>query len=433
MSTKLLRRMPGTDRLRGSLVLQGSAWILIALGLQSVLGFGFWVLGSRVADADQLGRASALYTAIQFVNYASGLGLTVGLARHTTDASSESDRLFGWAEIATVASSLIGGAAYLASESSAATDIIRGSVGGWVVFGLYTAGSSIGLLADVRLMAARKWGFMVGRIAITGLIRLPLTQVDVGMEPDLWLYHLMLAPLAIGGVLAALLLPRVGAGRLSFRRPAGLAMLARYSGVNWVATLASQAPQFVLPLVVSQSVPSADYANFFLAWTITGLVFLVPGAIAQVLLVEGAKDADGVQDHEPPTDRAREALGFSLGLAAVALVGAVLVGRILVVVFGDSYGEAGRLLPLLMAAGIPWSVAAVRLSEARIRRDQLATVAITGVLGLGILGPALWLVPSRGADGAVVAWLFGNFAAAATAVAMHQRRRSVSRLGIASG
>lgn len=419
--------------MRGSLVLQGSAWILIALGLQSVLGFGFWVLGSRVADADQLGRASALYTAIQFVNYASGLGLTVGLARHTTDRSAESDRLFGWAVVATVVSSLVGGAAYLASVSSEATDIIRGSVWGWLVFGLYTAGSSIGLLADVRLMAARRWGFMVGRIAITGLVRLPLTQVDVGIAPDVWLYHLMLAPLAIGGVLAALLLPRVGAGRLSLRRPKGLAVLARYSGVNWVATLASQAPQFVLPLVVAQSVPSADYANFFLAWTITGLVFLVPGAIAQVLLVEGAKDADGVQDHEPRTDRAREALGFSLGLAAVALVGAVVVGRVLVVVFGDSYGEAGRLLPLLMAAGIPWSVAAVRLSEARIRRDQLATVAITAVLGLGILGPALWLVPSHGADGAVVAWLFGNVAAATTAIVMHQRRRSVSALGIASG
>ncbi|MEZ5179280.1 MAG: hypothetical protein R2746_13655 [Acidimicrobiales bacterium] len=386
-----------------------------------------------MASTAELGRASALYTGIQFVNYASGLGLTVALARHAVDRSRQSDALFGWAIVATVASSMVGGFWYLAASSSAATDLVTGSPAGWVVFGLYTAGSSIGLLADVRLMAHHRWGFMVGRIAVTGLVRLALVPFHGGIDPDRWLYHLMLAPLAVGGVAAALLLPRVGAGRISFRRPIGLAAVARYSGVNWVATLASQAPQFVLPLVVAQSVASSTYANFFLAWTVTGLVFLVPGAIAQVLLVEGAKDAEGHLDHEPRADRAREALAFSLGLATVALVGAIVAGRLMVVLFGDGYRDAGRTLPLLMAAGIPWSIAAVRLSEARIRRDQLATVAITVTLGLGILVPTVAWVPSHGTGGAVAAWLLGNVAAAAVAVALHQRRRPLARLGAASG
>lgn len=425
--------LPGRERLRSSLLLQGSAWILIALALQSVLGFAFWVAGSRVASTAELGRASALYTGVQFVNYASGLGLTVALARHAVDRSRESDSLFGWAIAATVASSIVGGTWYLAVSSSEATDVITGSPGGWLVFGLYTAGSSIGLLADVRLMAHHRWGFMVGRIAVTGLVRLALVPFNGDIDPDRWLYHLMLAPLAIGGVVAALLLPRVGAGRISFARPVGLASVARYSGVNWAATLASQAPQFVLPLVVAQSVASATYANFFLAWTVTGLVFLVPGAIAQVLLVEGAKDATGHPDHEPRSDRAREALGFSLGLAVLALIGAIVAGRLMVVLFGDGYRSAGRTLPLLMAAGIPWSIAAVRLSEARIRRDQLATVAITMTLGLGILVPTVVWVPRHGTGGAVAAWLLGNVAAALVAVVLHQRRRSVSRLGVASG
>lgn len=426
-------RQLGRDRLRSSLLLQGSAWILVALALQSVLGFAFWVAGSRVASTAELGRASALYTGVQFVNYASGLGLTVALARHAVDRSRESDSLFGWAIAATAVSSLVGGTWYLAVSTSASTDIVTGSPLGWVVFGLYTAGSSIGLLADVRLMAHHRWGFMVGRIAVTGLVRLALVPFPGGIDPDRWLYHLMLAPLAIGGVAAALLLPTVGSGRISFARPAGLASVARYSGVNWAATLASQAPQFVLPLVVVQSVASPTYANFFLAWTVTGLVFLVPGAIAQVLLVEGAKDAAGHAGHEPPPDRAREALGFSLGLAALALVGAIVAGRLMVVLFGDGYRSAGRTLPLLMAAGIPWSIAAVRLAEARIRRDQVATVAITMTLGLGIVVPTLVWVPRHGTGGAVAAWLLGNVAAAAVALALHQRRRPVSRLGAAAG
>lgn len=406
-------------RARSSSLLQGSAWILVGLAVQSLLGFAFWFLGSTVATSAELGRASALFTAIQFVNYASGLGLTVALARHAVDTGRESDALFGWSVVATVASSVVGGSIYLAAADSSAVRLVTGSVAGWAVFCAYTAGTSVSLLVDVRLMAARRWGWLVGRIALVGLLRLPLVPVDLGVAPDRWLYHLMLAPLAIVGAATVLVLPRLEAGRLRLARPRTLTSFTRYAGVNWVATLASQAPQFVLPLVVAQSVAPSVNASFFLAWTVTGLVLLVPGAIAQVLLVEGAKDAD-----DAPGDarhRAREALGFSLGLAAVAWLGSLVAGPAAAAVFGDDYDRLGRLLPSLMLAGIPWAITSVRLSEARLRRDQPATVAITATLGLGIVVPALLTVPDGGTPAAVRAWLLGNVAAAVVASATHHR------------
>ncbi len=412
--------------MRSSKMLQGSAWILIALGVQSVLGFLFWLIGARVATSSELGRASALFTAIQFVNYASGLGLTVALARHVTDTSDESDALFGWGVAATVVSSAIGGAAYLAAVHTDAVSLVRGSVGGWVLFCAYTAGTSVGLLVDVRLMAARRWGWMVARIAVTNAVRIPLVFVDVGIRSDLWLYHLMLAPLAVSGVLALPLMSAIDAGRIRWRRPASLAGMARFSAVNWVATLASNAPQFVLPLVVAQSVAPAINANFFLAWTVTGLVFLVPGAIAQVLLVEGSKDVNAAAvpaagDHHAEPHRAREALGFSLGLAVLAWLGSLVASSLVTAVFGDAYARTARLLPTLMVAGIPWAITSVRLSEARIRRDQVATVAITTTLGLGILLPVLLFVPSLGTVAATRSWVFGNLAAAIVATVFHRR------------
>jgi O-antigen/teichoic acid export membrane protein len=455
-------------RARSSEVLTGSAWILIGLSVQSGLGFAFWLLGSRVATSSELGRASALYTAIQFVNYASGLGLTVALARHASDRSNESDRLFGWGVVATVLSSIVGGLLFLALSTVRATEVVTGSPLGWALFCAYTAGISVSLLVDVRLMAARRWGWLVGRLAVAGLVRLPLVLVGVGMRPDAWLYHLMLAPLAIVGVASVPFLGRMGAGSASLRRPRTLGAVARYSGVNWLATLASQAPQFVLPLVVAQSVVPSVNASFFLAWTITGMIFLLPGAIAQVLLVEGSKDelarearaGDGLvgdgaapdgpasggpanggdapdreagRVHEPDQGRAREALAFSVGLAAVAWAGSLAAGPIVRVVFGDSYRALARLLSSLLAAGVPWAITSVRLSEARIRRDQLATVLITATLGLGILVPVVVFVPGSGTLAATRSWLFGNVAAAVVAVAVHQRARHVPRLGAASG
>lgn len=419
--------------LAGSRVLRGSVWILVGLGIQAVLGFAFWFLGSKVATSAELGRASALFTAIQFVNYLSGLGLTVALARFATDRSRESDALFAWGVVATVVSSIIGGCAYLAMAHTSATELVDGSAGGWALFCAYTAGTSVGLLVDVRLMAARRWGWLVGRLTLAGLIRLPLVSLDVGISPDLWLYNLMLAPLAITGLLAVPLLGRIGAGGTSWRRPATLGAVARYSGVNWIATLASQAPQFVLPLVVAQSVAPSINANFFLAWTVTGMVFLVPGAVSQVLLVEGAKDADSPDAQATARRRAREAFGFSVGLTTVAFVGSLAVGPIAASVLGDGYDDLARLLPALTFAGIPWAVAAVRLAEARIRRDQATTVAITLVLGLGILVPTVLLVPTQGTSAAVQAWILGNVAGAVVATVMHARaaRRGARSAGVA--
>lgn len=414
---------------RASRVVHGSAWILVGLATQAVLGFAFWLLGARVASSAELGRASALFTAIQFVNFAAGMGLTVALARHAVSRSEESDALFGWALAAAVLASCAGGLAYLAVVDTPATQLVTGSHAERATFCAYVAGIGVGLLADVRLMAARRWRWLVGRYAIVGLLRLPLVLVDVAVAPDRWLFHLMLGPLALSGVLMVAVLPAIGAGSVRWRRPATLVPVARYAGVNWVATLASQAPQYVLPLVVANSVASSVNASFFLAWTVTGMVMLAPAAISQVLLVEGSHDpASGAGDEAEASRRSRDALRFALGLAVVAFLGGLAGGQLAAVAFGDGYDRLALFLPGLLVAGIPWAYTSVQLSEARLRRDQRTTIAITATLGLVVLVPALLLVPSRGAGAAIGAWVAGNVAAAVVAaLAAHRRSSDRSR------
>jgi O-antigen/teichoic acid export membrane protein len=415
-------------RSKSSGLIQGSAWILVGLGAQAILGFAFWLLGARVATSTELGQASALFTAIQFVNYASGLGLTIALARHATLQTRESDALFGWSVVATIIASVICGAGYLAVADTSATRLVKGSFGGWALFCAFTAATSILLLADVRLMAARRWGWLVGRVLVASLLRLPFVELDVGMDPALWLYILMLTPPAVVGIGSIVFLRRMGGGGINFHRPQTLRPFARYSGVNWVATLASQAPQFILPLVVAQSVRPSINASFFLAWTVTSLVFLVPAAIAQVLLVEGGKDAQVTEaSGVPGSEREREALIFSVGLAVAAWLGSLVAGPAIAAVFGSDYDRLARLLPSLMFAGIPWAITSIRLSEARIRKDQVATVAITVTLGITILVPTLLLVPSGGTTAATTAFVVGNFAGAAVAIVMHERWKRSAR------
>src|SRR5699024_11017496 len=158
------------------------------------------------------------------------------------------------------------------------------------------------------------------------------------------------------------------------------------------------------------------YANFFLAWTITAMVLLVPGAIYQVLLLEGSKKDQQGAGHE------RLAFRISAGLALLAWAGAFAGGRVLVRLLGAAYERLASILPALVFAGLPWSHLSVRVAEARLRRDQVSTVLITAVLGLTILGLALVWVPRWGVTGATRAWIVGNLLGAATAEICHRTR-----------
>ncbi|MGH2683941.1 MAG: hypothetical protein ACRDJP_00550, partial [Actinomycetota bacterium] len=81
------------------------------------------------------------------------------------------------------------------------------------------------------------------------------------------------------------------------------------------------------------------------------------------------------------------------------------------------YDDAARILPLLMAAGVPWAVTSIALAEMRVRHSHAGTTAITAVFAAGVLLPALALVPPDGLDGAVMAWVIGNVAAALVGLA----------------
>ena len=85
-------------------------------------------------------------------------------------------------------------------------------------------------------------------------------------------------------------------------------------------------------------------------------------------------------------------------------------------------------LGAVMSFGFRKRAAILDTNVARVLHRHLPTVAITGVLTVAILVPALVLVPDDGIDGATRAFLVGNVAAAVVAIVFHRlgRRRRVT-------
>ncbi|HEV2361313.1 MAG TPA: hypothetical protein VGS21_06410, partial [Acidimicrobiales bacterium] len=236
-----------------------------------------------------------------------------------------------------------------------------------------------------------------------------------------WVLVVIAAPQALIGVLAALALPvAIGTGA-GLRVPREWRPGVRFSFVNWIAVLATQAPLFVLPLIVALRVPAAQNAQFYLAWSLTAAVSLVPGAIAQVVLVEGSRN-----DHRF-RQQAAKATSVAVRLSGLALAGSFVLALLITTLYGPGYRLTAEILPPLVAASVPWSIAAIRLSEARLRFDHVTTVAVTVCLGGGIIALGFALVVALGAKGAVIAWDAGNVLAAALAIALGRSRWSPGR------
>ncbi len=397
-------------------LLAGSAALVIGAAVQALTGAVFWLVAARIDTTTDVGRATALFTSVLFIAYLAGLGLQVSLARFAPGRDDESHAVFSWAVVATVLWSTLVALIYLSVVDTEATRSLTdwSPVLGPLLFVLAAVGSALTLIVDVRWMTVRRWSLVLVRITIVGLGRFPLLLVPTGSNETVHLFAVASIPLMLAGLLCTIGMPRVtGARHRLFPLPETRRDAARYSAVNYLSTLAYQAPQFVLPVIVLLSVDPDLNAAFYVAWGITAVALYVPMAIGQALLAEGGKDGAELRG------QVRIILVLTTGLMTGAAV-VTAVGRELVTtVYGDDYAAAARILPALVAAGIPWAITSVFLTEARVLHRHVDTVTITGVLTLSILVPAILFVPDDGLDGATRAFLVGNVLAAIVAAGFH--------------
>ncbi|MBS1849180.1 MAG: hypothetical protein JST73_12965, partial [Actinobacteria bacterium] len=282
-------------------------------------------------------------------------------------------------------------------------------------FVVSVVGAALSMIFDVRCMTIRRWGWVLGRITLVSVGRLPLVLwIHPDTDPQLWLFAWSVIPLVATGVIGAPLANRLSGGHNRLRpRPRATAAMIRYSAVNFVSTIGYQAPYFALPVIVLAHVGADTNAAFYVAWGVVSTTCWIPYAIGQALLAEGGKEGHAIHG------QVRMALLIAIAIMGVASVAAFLGSGIITVVYGKQYADAAKILPEMMLAGVPWAISSLYLTEARVLHRHVSTVFITTSLTLAIIVPALYLVPHAGIEGAAHSWLFGNVVGMVVALIAH--------------
>ncbi len=408
-------------------VLRSGYVLVLNSVVTAVLGVGFWLLAARLYRPDVVGINTTAISAMMFLAGVAQLNLMSSLLRFVPTAGRAGGRLVGVAY-------LVG-----AGLSAAAAGIFLAGLALWTPGLVPLLGQAP--LAVSFVLACAGWSVMVMQGSVLVALGRPGTttltnQIFNSLKLVLLLPLVLLAPTS-GVWLAwtAAMVVAVAAGFwFVFRRPAAawpddpsealaglpsLRELVRFAGPDYVGALAWIACTTLVPILVLNLTDAEHAAAFALAWSICLVLYGVPTALGQALVVHGVRQPSRVREHH--------ARVLWASLALLSPVAAVLVSFApqVLALFGHWYAAEGAgTLRLLALSTLPNAVVALTVSRARVDRRMSTIVATMVTLCALVLGLTWLLVPPLGIIGAAVAWLVGQVAVAAGTSLVRTRPRA---------
>jgi O-antigen/teichoic acid export membrane protein len=391
-------------------LLRNSVYIMLTTGVNSGLGYVFWLVIARAYDASVVGVASALIAAMTVVAAIADLGTSTALIQRLPRERGEAE----WsrtltaslvtASAAGLATALVAGLVVI-PEVDPSLQVVSSSAGYLAVFVLGVPLWSLSVVSDFLFVAERRSENMFARNFVFGLAKLVVVALLVvaGSEDALGIFAAWVGGCALSlaaGYVA--LMPRLGRRyRPSLAGVRGqIRSLAGSFAGNYLITLGYLLTTFLLPVLVIARLSPADNAYFYVAWLLGGAFFTVTTAVGSALFAEGSHDADALDA------QTRSAVRITAALIGPVVVVFLVAGGPILQLFGEEYADNGRtLLLLLTASAIPNAVTGLYLSRVRAEgRLGFASAVSMGMAAITLVG-AWFLLPELELDGVGVAFI----------------------------
>jgi O-antigen/teichoic acid export membrane protein len=329
--------------------------------------------------------------------------------------------------IASALGSLLLGLAFvlIAPSVSRSFDFISGGIGQQALFVAGVTATAVSLIFDQATIGVLRGGIQLSRniiFSVVKLLVLPGAAAVLGASLGTGVLAAWVIGTAASLAWSAIRLWRGHVGIFpcpdwALLRGLGRAALAH----NWL-NLAITVPQAVIPILVTIVISPAANAVFYAAWTISGLIKVLPTHLSIVLFAVIAAEPQVMAQKLRFTLR----LSLLIGLPGMALLG--LGAHLMLSLFGAGYARAGTVALLLLlvsylpiipkmhylavcrasgriahaaavlsvAAGMEMAATALGGMSGGIRGASLALLIVYTIEGLVTLPPVLRAAVGRG-------------------------------------
>jgi len=384
---------------------RNSVYLIASTAIMSVLGFGFWLFVAHLYTPEQVGAASALIAVATLLGNISLLGLDASLMRFLP-ASKNQSRDINTAIISVATLAILAAAVYIfiGPIVGVAVPLIDAS---WerVAFIAVIVIVAINSLTDAVFIANRRAELHTATYSALALIKLilPLVLIQFGSMG-------IFAAFAFA-MLGSLLLTLYLMGRfVSYRVRAKpnwhlLHKTRTYTAYNYAGRILSSVTAQVMPVFILAHLGADRVAYFSMAWTMANFLYIIPAAIAQSLLAEGATTPADKKHHIKHATRL-------IAMVIVPIIAIALVAApYLLHIFGAQYSAGSTAIFQILAFAtffvgfneVSNTILNIEHRSSGVVASQLCALIVT-------LIAAIMLLP-MGLVGMGLALLLGNMAA----------------------
>ena len=404
---------------------RNSLLLMATTAVTAGLGFFFWMIVARYYTEYEVGVAAAIISAVKLLALISTLGMDIALIRFLPKAREPGEMINSCFTVCGIVALAVSGIFIVGLDLwSPAIVFVREKAMFLLAFILFAVGWPLSAIVDSVFIAKRRAELALAKNTIFSLLKIPLPIILVLFFHAFGIVSSWGVAIGIALIISLFLfLPRV-------QRPYKPALrinldiikdIWKYSAGNYFVSIFSAAPALVLPIIIVNLVSAEQTAYFYVAWMISSLLLAIPFAVSTSLF------AEGVHSEEELAANARRSLRFILLLLVPAIALLVLLGKWLLLLFGEGYSTNGlTLLWILGSSSLFAGVNSIYYTVLRVRDRIGELLVIRALIAITVLVTSSLITPTVGIVGVGYAWI-GAQAITSIYVLLRVRERSRAR------
>lgn len=356
---------------------RNSFFIMLTSLSSAGFGFIFWIIAAKLYPKGDVGLATALISSMNLLILLTRFGLDSSIIRFYPQ--SDKSGIFSTSIIITTLFTILTGVIFIAGIGIWSPDLgILGSLQNTILYILFLTANSIVPLALASFNALRKSELGFYQSVIVGsrvVILFPLVFLGA-----MGIYGAVGISFILAGIFSLASLTRSGitpALRLDRRF---LNESFHFSMGNYIAGLLMAAPAQILPIIVLNILGPEETAHYYIAYSITSVLFMVPTALSTSLFVEGSH-GEGLKKSTLKSTRAVFLLLTPLSII-LYLTGGWILGSI-----GKDYATNGLgLLRIMIISSFFMAIFYIYSSIKKIQKDIKGLILLNGLIFVLLIG-----------------------------------------------
>jgi len=347
------------DRIRSPLF-KNAFFLLLGRFANAIFGFLFWFMTARFFTENDVGIITSIFSVIGWVGLISLLGLDDTIRRYAVSNEKNSSKII-WGSIINISivslilNSILVLILFFINEYKSIASIYYYDLI-LIVFGITV---SISYILDAIFVSRRKGILVFLRIILTGALKVGLlfAFIFIGIMGPFVALSAAFVPIYI--IFLFIVIPKIVL-KTKFERKDIFKELNKhrnYSRVNYLANLIGSLPSGLMGMTLVL-IGTPDISSYYaIPWSIAALIFAVMTSISTSYLTECVNNKD------KKIKLLKQSYKVAFILQTIILIFTILLGRIILGIYGNSYRENSYyLLILFVFAGFFYGFNALMVS-----------------------------------------------------------------------